>query len=329
MVNIATVGTSEITRLFIREGQKLESFNLCAVYSRTESKASEFAEEFGAQKYYTSLKLMSEDDSIDAVYIASPNSLHASQAKLFLSEGKHVLCEKPVCSNSGELHEVLECAEENEVLFMEAFKTFSAPNYQKLKQLLPKVGQIRSVYFDFARYSSRYDAHKRGEDVNTFKAAFSNGAVMDMGVYSIYPILDLFGFPKDIKAMGTVIPDGVDGEGMVLMKYDGFTAAAHFSKTATSHAISRIEGEDATLLIDSIYTPMQVRVVSRNGNIKTYDYDKKGNGMRFEIEEFLHCVENGILQSQVHSHRLSRYGMRVLDAARRQMGVVYPADDRI
>ncbi len=327
MVNIATVGTSDITRQFIKEGRKNKAFHLCAIHSRNESNAVAFAEEFGAQKYYTSLKLMAEDDSIDAVYIASPNSFHASQAKLFMDNGKHVLCEKPICSNYTELAQLLACAEDNEVLLMEAFKTFCFPNYQELKSLVLQAGQIRSVYFDFARYSSRYDAHKRGEDVNTFKAEFSNGAVMDMGVYSIYPILDMFGAPLQIKAMGTMIPDGVDGEGTVLMKYDGFTACAHFSKVADSLAYSRIEGEDATILIDSIYAPTQIKVVYRDKSSKIHDFDKKGNKMRYEIDEFIACLENGAKQSLKNSHKVSVLGMQVIDEIRHQLGVVYPADE--
>lgn len=327
MVYFATVGTSTITEQFINHALKNKNVRLGAVYSRSQARAAEFAQRLGAPKQYTSLQLMAEDPGIDAVYIASPNSCHAAQTKLFCKAGKHVFCEKPVCSNSNELQDVLDCVRENKVLFAEAFKTCCLPNYQQIKTLLPFVGKVRSVYFDFARYSSRYDAHKRGEAVNTFRAEFSNGAAMDMGVYSIYPILDIFGAPKDILAMGTVIPDRVDGEGFALFKYDGFTACAHFSKIADSFAVSRIEGEDGSLLIDSIYAPEHVRLVLRDGAVRVWTLDKRKNSMQYEVDEFVRCVENGLLQSPVLTHQLSVLGMQVLDEIRRQLGVTYPADE--
>ena len=57
--------------------------------------AEQFAEAFGGADLYDDLERMAQSD-IDAVYIASPNSLHYSQSKLFLEHGKHVFCEKPL-----------------------------------------------------------------------------------------------------------------------------------------------------------------------------------------------------------------------------------------
>lgn len=51
---------------------------------------------------------MAKSDVIDAVYIASPNSLHAEQAILFMKHGKHVLCEKPIASHTIELEKMIQ-----------------------------------------------------------------------------------------------------------------------------------------------------------------------------------------------------------------------------
>lgn len=77
---------------------------------------------------------MATSADIDAVYIASPNALHCEQTCLFLESGKHVLCEKPLCSNLPEAQKMVETARQNGVLLMEAMKTPTLPNYLSLKK---------------------------------------------------------------------------------------------------------------------------------------------------------------------------------------------------
>ena len=78
-----------------------------ACYSRGRERGELFAREWGVQKVYTDLEQMAQDDTIDAVYIASPNSLHYEQSKLFLQNGKHVICEKPITVEPEQLEETL------------------------------------------------------------------------------------------------------------------------------------------------------------------------------------------------------------------------------
>ncbi|WP_410514577.1 Gfo/Idh/MocA family protein [Paenibacillus sp. BR2-3] len=68
-----------------------------------------------------------ESPLIDAVYIASPSSCHASQAVMFLRQGKHVLCEKPLATNAREARAMMETAVAHRMVFMEAMKTTLTP----------------------------------------------------------------------------------------------------------------------------------------------------------------------------------------------------------
>lgn len=103
MVRFGIVGTNWITERFLKAALQVEDFQLTAVYSRTEEKAKEFAAKYGVERTFTDLKTMAASGEIDAVYIASPNSLHAEQSILFMKNNVHVLCEKPVASNTKEL----------------------------------------------------------------------------------------------------------------------------------------------------------------------------------------------------------------------------------
>ena len=102
MIRLGTVGTSNICRFFIGGANLTKEFVLSAVYSRNFDTGLEFAKEHNCSKVYTNLLEMAESSDIDAVYIASPNSLHYEQSKVFLESGKHVICEKPIVTKRSE-----------------------------------------------------------------------------------------------------------------------------------------------------------------------------------------------------------------------------------
>ena len=139
MIRFAVIGTNWITRQFVEAAHESGKYKLTAVYSRSLEQAQHFANDFSVEHLFTSLEAMAESDAIDAVYIASPNSLHFSQTQLFLSHKIHVICEKPLASNLAEVDAAIACARENQVVLFEAFKTAYLPNFHLLRQALPKV----------------------------------------------------------------------------------------------------------------------------------------------------------------------------------------------
>lgn len=150
MIRFAVIGTNWITRQFVEAAHESGKYKLTAVYSRSLEQAQHFANDFSVEHLFTSLEAMAESDAIDAVYIASPNSLYFSQTQLFLSHKIHVICEKPLASNLAEVDAAIACARENQVVLFEAFKTASLPNFHLLRQALPKVGKLRKVFSTIA-----------------------------------------------------------------------------------------------------------------------------------------------------------------------------------
>ncbi len=164
MIRFAVIGTNWITRQFVEAAHESGKYKLTAVYSRSLEQAQHFANDFSVEHLFTSLEAMAESDAIDAVYIASPNSLHFSQTQLFLSHKINVICEKPLASNLAEVDAAIACARENQVVLFEAFKTACLPNFHLLRQALPKVGKLRKVFFNYCQYSSRYQRYLDGEN---------------------------------------------------------------------------------------------------------------------------------------------------------------------
>ena len=110
-MKFATIGTSWITQSYIKAAISTEKWTLCAVCSRNTENAQIFANQFNAQKQYTSLSELACDSEIEAVYIGSPNALHYEQSKMMLLAGKHVICEKPATVTKEEYIELLRGAE--------------------------------------------------------------------------------------------------------------------------------------------------------------------------------------------------------------------------
>ncbi|GGN92618.1 Gfo/Idh/MocA family protein [Saccharibacillus kuerlensis] len=326
MIRFGMVGTNFITERFIEAARQAEGLELTAIYSRTEARAREFANRYGVELTFTDLNEMAASDRIDAVYIASPNSLHAEQAILLLKHGKHVLCEKPMASNAREVREMFAAAEEGGAVLMEAVKTTLLPAFALLRQNLHKIGPIRRYFANYGQYSSRYDAYKEGMVLNAFRPEFSNGALMDLGLYCIYPMVLLFGKPEEIKASAYMLESGVDGEGSLLARYANMDAVVMFSKITDSLAPSEIQGELGSIVIDKISEPRSVQIRYRDGSVEDLSEPAGKPVMTYEIQEFVDVITAGASESSVNSRACSTTVAEVMEEARKQFGLVFPAD---
>lgn len=341
--NIATIGTSSIASEFMETVKDISNARLHTVYSRDINKAASVASKYGALKYTDSLSDICEDSEVDAVYIASPNSFHAPQTEMMIDAGKNVFCEKPLFDNNRTTKRLIEKAKSKGVLLMEAYKTAYMPEMKLISDNISKLGKIRSAFFPFGKYSSRYDAHLRGENVNTFKNEFSNGGLLDMGIYGIYPSLMLFGEPKSVMGTASIVDGGVDGVGFVTLGYGDFCTCVHYSKVSNSFLPCEISGENGTMTIDRINIPKKIEIVYKNGDREVLlDKSVKAEnmsaalhtfeGMRGETLAFVKALDDGIFDvkpegSLLTSHEISLAGSRITDEVRKMIGLSYPSDD--
>lgn len=320
------IGTNWITERFIEAAQELNEFSLTAVYSRTEERASEFAAKFKVEHTYTDLDQFVTSNHFDAVYIASPNSFHKDQAIQCMMHGKHVICEKPMASNLKEIQEMIDVAKKQKVVLMEALKTTLLPNFISIQENLHKIGKVRRYIASYCQYSSRYDKYKEGIVLNAFKPEFSNGSLMDIGIYTIYPMVVLFGAPHSVKANAFLLESGVDGQGSVLFQYNEMDAVVTHSKISNSYTPAEIQGELGTIVIDKIHTPEKIQIFYKDGTVEDISVAQKENSMYYEAAEFINLIQQQQSQSSNNSHQHSLDTHKILDTVRQQIGLVFPAD---
>lgn len=304
------IGTGWIAKSYIDGARLLTNSEFSAVYSRTEESGNKFAKENGIEKVYTDINEFAKGD-FDAVYIASPNRLHYEQSKLMLENGKHVICEKPITVEPEELIELQTLAEEKKLIYIEAIMYMFNPARELLKEAVSKIGKITSVHFDFSQLSSKYPAYAAGELPNIFNPALATGCLMDLGIYCVYPALDLWGMPEKTTACAHFMESGADGSGNAALLYTDKLVNLTYSKLGQDRLGSQIFGDNGTITIESISKLTNIKLIDKSGNATEIIGDvKKEKLMGYEAVAFEKFI------SEPHNEYYTSVKERALETSR-------------
>ena len=328
MIPFGIIGTGKITRTFLEAVQSVPELALGAVYSRSLEKAQSFGEEYGAKAFTDSLEDLAADRDVQAVYIASPNCCHCEQAIRMMDAGKHVLCEKPAASNQEEYQRMLEAARRNGVVFFEAMRPAFTPEMAMVEETLPRLGKIRQASFSFCQYSSRYDNFKNGIIENAFRPELSNGSLMDIGVYCIHWMVRLFGMPESLQASPIFLENGVDGAGAIIGTYPDMQVQLLYSKICDGHTPSEIQGENGSLLMDTVSQPQKLTLCLRGQTPEALPVTPCANNMVYEARRWAQWITRGPDRELFRVQDDTMTELRVLDKVRALCGIRFPADER-
>ncbi len=317
-MKIAIVGTFWLSKNFICALRRISGIELGAVCSRTLTKAKKFIEGYPDACAYDDPKKIAADPRIDAVYLAVPNSEHYRLSKLFLTHGKHVLCEKPVCIHIEEYDELIALAKANRLVFLEAMMNCHLPQMDLLKDTLKTAGNVVAARIDFCQRSSKIDRVRAGETFSSFSKASCGGALMDLGVYSIYLALSLFGYPQAVTAKAIYLGD-VDCTDTVILEYPSFQAILTLSKLAESIIRSEIICENGTVTLSSVSQLQSIAYTPTGSNCTQplYGCNDFASSMTWEISDFLAYSKGKNYDDMI---RLSRDSIRLLSEIRTKIG---------
>lgn len=313
MVRFGFIGTSKISDRFAEALKQTEGCIISSVYSRTAEKGKAFAEKHGIKNIFTSLEEMLESGTTGAVYIASPNGAHSWQAVKTMEYKKHVLCEKSIAGTTAELDMMIQTAEKNGVVLMEAMRTTLNPNFQIIKDNLYKIGAVRGVKAEYCQYSSRYDALKNGELTNIFNPKLSGGALYDIGVYPLYFTVAMFGNPKEYFGMNYAVESNADGLGTLILRYDDKIASVFYSKITEGQTFSEIQGELGSIVIKKLSSLENIEIIYRNGQKEKIGIVPAENDMIYEAREFLSLINLNKKESSVNSLAVSRKVLEIIE----------------
>jgi 1,5-anhydro-D-fructose reductase (1,5-anhydro-D-mannitol-forming) len=179
------VGLGGIARLMARAIGQAENASLAAVCSRDPAKAAEFAAAHGAARRVTDYQAMLADPSVDAVYVATPNALHASQTLAALQAGKHVLVEKPMALGVGDARRMVAAARAAGRVLGVGFHLRHHPVHQEIKRRISS-GEAGDPIFAVALWGSYAPALAQQRERWQMQPALAGaGSIMGLGVHEI------------------------------------------------------------------------------------------------------------------------------------------------
>ncbi len=166
---------------------------LIAVMRRDRAKAEAFAEKHGAKRVYTDIDALLADDELNAIYIATPPSLHCEQTCRVAAAGKHVLCEKPMAMTVDECQQMIDaCADAGVTLMLAYYRNFY-PNIVKMKRLMDE-GTIGDVVLAQVNHTGFFDPSRH--DLRNWRVdpkISGGGVLMDLGSHRISLLQYLMG----------------------------------------------------------------------------------------------------------------------------------------
>ncbi|MCR5523941.1 MAG: Gfo/Idh/MocA family oxidoreductase [Clostridia bacterium] len=322
------IGTGWITEEFIKGARDICSAEITAVFSRTDKSGKSYCERNNIKSYYNDFNEFAKAD-FDAVYIASPNALHFEQSFFMLQNGKHVICEKPICVNPEEYKTCLLEAEKRGLVYLEAIMYMHTPNKEKLFSALKKIGNITSAHFDFTQLSSKYSLYKRGETPNIFNPDLATGCLMDLGIYCVYPAVDIFGIPESLKSDSVFLRTGADGSGNASFNYGDKIVTLTYSKTGQNHSGSNIYGDKGTISIESVSKLINITLTDNNNNKEIICGDMiKSDIMGYEALDFEKFIGNPQDNKYGLCKKRSLQVSEIMEKMRKEAGIVFRTDKK-
>ena len=350
-VRFGVIGAGFIARWFAEAVAREPAAQIVAVTSARRERAVAFAEEHRIPHSHASLEEMlaahgpGSPDPIDVIHVGSPNSLHAQHAIAALEAGFHVVVEKPFALTRSQAEAMVEAAQAADRFLMEGWLSAFEPGVARMREHLPRLGRLHRVVLSKEQFSSRMEVYRSGGLPPAFDPALGGGSLMDLGIYPVSLAIHLFGEPDRVTATGTLLECGIDARGTVVLSYDcgehaGLEVVCLHSKTSPGIESSFASDHDV-LSIDDCQWPrrIELRGPAANGDQAQgaqahedlsveRDAEAPGHQLAYELAEVCRLVRAGARQSDLHPLSRSVAAVGVLQEARCQVGVRFPADEQ-
>ncbi|WP_270216634.1 Gfo/Idh/MocA family protein [Pediococcus pentosaceus] len=279
--------------------------------------------QYGIDRVYTDIDECLANEEIDTIYVAVPNHLHFAFAKKALEAGKNVICEKPFTLNLAELKELAELAQTKQLILLEAITNQYMMNYQKIKEAVPTLGEIKVIECNYSQYSSRYDAFKAGEVLPAFNPKFGGGALMDINIYNIHFVVGLLGAPSSVKYLANIEKD-IDTSGILILNYPDTKVVCIGAKDSTATIRSTIQGTKGSVIVNGATNVLDNFDIESKAGIENFDFKQNSHRMYEEFKAFQRIIAEKDLKEAAlrlqHSEEVLRVVEQALADAHIQLG---------
>ncbi len=293
-ISLGVAGTGRIAQRFIKESKFVSGCQVVGVCSQKAENAKRFAEQHELHLHTDNYNTLL--DRVGAVYIATPHQLHFKMAKKALEKGIHVLCEKPITLSVSELETLFRLAKSNDAVIIEAVKTSYAPGFIRLVEIAKSgiIGNIKSVEACFTKLADPNTRELRNDGFG--------GSVNELATYPLTAIIQLLGKPI-AQRNEAYFKDSIDMFSRIHLQYEHAVATAKVGLGVKSEGMLTISGTKGYVYVPAPWWKTQefeVRFENPANNSK-YFHKFYGDGLRYELAEFINLIQNGQKESWKHS----------------------------
>ena len=281
------IGTGRIAKRFIPESKCVSGIDVCCVYNPNIESASRFAVE-NQIDYYNDIEEFYQN--VDSVYVASPHGTHYDYIKKSLEHGKNVLCEKPMVLSKSQAEELFRIAKERKLILFEGIKTAYCPGFNKLLGIARSgvIGSIRSVEACFTKLES-FDSRE-------FTDIEFGGSFTELGSYTLLPIIKFFGTDFAKVTFDTIkAANGLDILTKAHFNFRNGLGTATCGLGVKSEGQMIISGTKGYIIVEAPWwkTTYFENHHENHEDIEKYSDRFLGDGLRYEVSDFLSLVNGG------------------------------------
>lgn len=291
IIRLGIIGAGRIANRFMSEVKFVCGVEITAVYDIDHRAADNFALKYEIPFIADSLEEMR--DQVDAVYIASPHLTHYEYSKFFLSYKIHVLCETPFVLKRSDAAELCTLASSYHLTFMEANKTAYCPAFNHLLTLV-KSGVVGTIVDIEASLSTLVKKGLRELDADQ-----AGGSVTENAAFALLPIVKFLGVNHKKISFFSSFQKDVDIYTKGLILYDSALASFKVGLGIKTEGDLVISGTKGYAYIPAPWWKtdyFELRYEDVNKNRK-YFYAYEGEGLRYELREFISCIHRGLSYS--------------------------------
>ncbi len=288
IVQVGVVGCGRIVPRFLAEAKFVSGVNVGAVYNPHRENVLPFGKKYKLEPYYEEFDEFLKQ--VNAIYIASPHETHYDYAKMAISRGRHVLCEKPLAFSVGQAEELYHLAKEKGVVLTEGIKTAFCPGFMQMMNLARSgiIGEVRDVEACFSRITPP-GLREMADDQY-------GGAFLEFGSYTLLPIFKLLGCHYENVEFDSILAEnGVDLYSKIHFRFKHALAMSKTGIGVKSEGQLVIAGTGGYILAESPWWLTKSFEVRYEDPTKIDKYSPKflGDGLRYEIADFVSKI-NGI-----------------------------------
>jgi predicted dehydrogenase len=267
-LRLGLLSTAKINGAILRGAEQTDAAEVVAVASRDGARAEAYAREHGIARAHGSYEALLADPDVDAVYISLPNSMHVEWAIRALEAGKHVLCEKPLTRHPEDAERAFDAAERAGRVLMEAFMWRHTPQAAKLRELVPRLGELRVIRTHFS-FGGLAPGNVR------LSSELEGGALMDVGCYCVSGARFVAGSePEAFAGQQVLTGDGVDIAFTGLLRFAG-DVLCHFDcgMASTDRAELEVVGSEGRLFLADPWHSRETVIVCNGERIEVESKD--------------------------------------------------------